>query len=82
MTNHKPIVSGMTVRRMKVERLQRRWTQTQLGARAAVSASDVSRIESGRFVPYPNQARRLARALGLTVDELLEPVAEAERAAS
>ena len=71
----------MSMRRMKAERLRRKWTQTKLGARAEVSASDVSRIESGRFIPYPGQARRLARALGLALDELLEPVTGTEDAA-
>jgi len=58
--------------RIKVERLRRKWTQTQLGARAGLSASDVSKIESGRQRPYPRQTLRLARALKVPAERLLE----------
>jgi len=62
------------VLRIKAERLRRDWSQTILAARADVSASDISRIESGRFLPYPKQAKRIADALDLRVDELLQPI--------
>lgn len=62
------------ISRMKHERLKRRLTQTQLGAAANLSTSDVSRIESLRFKPYPSQALRLARVLKLKPAELLEVV--------
>jgi transcriptional regulator with XRE-family HTH domain len=61
---------------MKAERLRRGLSQTKLAARSRLSASDISRIENGRFRPYPKQAMRLARALGLPVDELLRPAEE------
>jgi transcriptional regulator with XRE-family HTH domain len=60
--------------KMKAERLRRGWTQTDLGARTDLSASDVSRIETGRLQPYPRQAQRIAKALKLAEDELLTPV--------
>jgi len=60
--------------RIKAERRRLGMSQTELGALARLSASDVSRIESGRFRPYPKQATRLADALNLPVDELLRPV--------
>jgi ribosome-binding protein aMBF1 (putative translation factor) len=62
---------------MKIERLKRQWSQTQLAARAALSASDVSKFESGRMVPYPAQAKRLANVLGLSPSELLDDAAGA-----
>jgi transcriptional regulator with XRE-family HTH domain len=67
--------------KMKAERLRRHWSQTQLAARAALSTSDVSKFESGRMNPYPVQARRLAKALGLRPDELLECADEPQHAA-
>lgn len=67
-----------TLKKMRAERLRRGWSQTQLAARADMSSSDVSRFETGRAIPYPVQARRLARALGITPDELLIPVEHAE----
>ena len=61
---------------MKAERLRRRWSQTDLGFRARLSASDVSRIETLRLQPYPLQVKRLARVLDLAADQLLAPVKE------
>jgi ribosome-binding protein aMBF1 (putative translation factor) len=61
--------------RIKAERLRRGWSQQDLGYRARVQATDISRIERGRFIPYDGQAERLARVLGLTRNELLENAA-------
>ncbi len=60
--------------RVKAERLKRGWTQTELAYFARMSSAEVSRIESGRMVPYPGHAKRLARVLGLQSSELLEEV--------
>ena len=62
--------------KIKAERLRRGWNQQTLGYRARTQAADVSRIENGRMVPYPAQAKRLARVLGLIPDELLDEVKE------
>lgn len=62
--------------RIRMERLSRRWNQTALAFRAGMSVPDVSRIETGRMKPYPGQAERLARALDLTPEALLEEVGE------
>jgi transcriptional regulator with XRE-family HTH domain len=59
--------------RIKAERLRRGWSQTVLGARAGLAASDISRIETGRFKPYPLQVARLSRALNVPADRLLDP---------
>ena len=56
--------------KMRLARLEKGWSQQELGFKAKVSASDVSRIETGRMIPYPAQARRLARVLDLDVEEL------------
>jgi len=60
--------------RIKAERLKRGWTQTELAYFARMSSADVSRIESGRMVPYRGHALRLARVLDLQASELLEKV--------
>jgi transcriptional regulator with XRE-family HTH domain len=64
--------------RIKAERLARKWSQTQLAARACLSTSDISRIETGRFRPYPQQTVRIARALKMSPDELLLESVETE----
>jgi ribosome-binding protein aMBF1 (putative translation factor) len=60
--------------RIEVARKQRKWNQTKLAAAAGMSTTDVSKIENGRFIPYPKQAERLARALKIKPEELLEEV--------
>lgn len=60
--------------RIKAERLKRGWTQTELAYFARMSSADVSRIESGRMVPYRGHALRLARVLDLQPAELLVEV--------
>jgi ribosome-binding protein aMBF1 (putative translation factor) len=37
-----------------------------------MSVADVSRIESGRLRPYESQVEKLATALGVTREELLQ----------
>jgi transcriptional regulator with XRE-family HTH domain len=60
--------------KLKAERLKRGWRQEDLGFYARMSGADISRIESGRMLPYPTQIKRLCRVLGLQPDELLESV--------
>jgi ribosome-binding protein aMBF1 (putative translation factor) len=60
--------------RLKVERLKRGWSQQDLAYHARMAVSDVCRIERGWMRPYPRHATRLAAALGLTPDQLLERV--------
>lgn len=67
-----------TVLRIKAERLNRGWTQTDLAYFARMSSAEVSRIESGRMVPYPGHALRLARVLDLQPSELLQEVVPVE----
>ena len=68
------------MRRMKQERLHRGWSQVTLAYKAKVAIADVSRIETGRGQPYPDQAKRLARALGIDPATLLDEVTEAGQA--
>ena len=65
--------------KIRAERLRRNWSQTQLAARANLSSSQVSQIETGRIKPYPRQIHRLARALEIPADELLVSVKYVDR---
>lgn len=57
-----------------LERMRRKrgWTRAELGRRARVDPSWIAKIETGRALPYPGQARRLARALGVTAEVLFD----------
>lgn len=67
--------------KIQAERLRRNWSQLDLGYRAKVQPSEISRIETGQAVPYPKQRARLAKVLKVPPEELLDTV-EPEAAAS
>jgi ribosome-binding protein aMBF1 (putative translation factor) len=67
--------------KIKAARLARGWNQQTVAQRAKMQAAELSRIETGRLIPYPRQAKNLARVLGLRPDELLDQ-AEAQAHAS
>ena len=58
--------------KMKAARLSRGLSLQEVGYRARVQAPHLSQIERRLLQPYPPQAKRLARVLGLEVDELLQ----------
>jgi len=60
-----------TVTRLEQERRRRGWTQQDTAFYARVACADVSRWETGIARPYPSQAARLAKVLGLAPGELL-----------
>jgi putative transcriptional regulator len=55
---------------LKVHRAMRDLTQADLAARAGVTRRSVNAIETGRMVPSVLLGLKLARALGVTIDEL------------
>ena len=59
--------------RLQQERWRRAWTQQDLAFYARVTCADVSRWENGIAKPYPSQAARIAKALGLSPGDLLCP---------
>lgn len=66
---HRPTAVG---RRIREARLDRGWNQSELARRADVTASSLSRIESGDIaVPSSDLLSRVAQALGLPVDNLI-----------
>jgi len=69
-------MSKTTITKLQSERIKRGWSQQQLGVLAGVGASDVSRIETRRMVPYPSQAEKLARVLGIAANDLQSEAAK------
>ena len=49
-------------------RLNRGWTQAELGAQARDNKTTISLIENGRFVPAEHHLQRLAEALRFPLD--------------
>lgn len=58
--------------RLRQERLRLGYSQLDLGYRARIQPSEISRIETGRLRPYPAQLRRLSEALGVDPSVLIE----------
>jgi DNA-binding XRE family transcriptional regulator len=64
--------------RLKDVRLRKALTQQQLAERAGVNRVTIARIELGTDEPFPTTVRRVADALGVEPEELLEPVTGSE----
>ena len=61
-------------KRIRRARQMRGMTQSELADAAGVGANYVPRIERGEMVPSVEAAWRVARALGVSLDELCGPV--------
>jgi len=57
---------------LKVFRARDDLTQADLAERVGVTRKTINTIETGRFVPSTVLALRLARAFGVSVEELFE----------
>ena len=55
---------------LKVHRAMKDLTQAELAGLAGITRASVNAIEGGRMVPSVLLALRLAKALGVTVDDL------------
>ena len=62
--------------RLKDVRQRKALTQQQLADRAGVNRVTIARIETGKDEPFPTTVRKVADALGVEPEELLDPVAE------
>jgi transcriptional regulator with XRE-family HTH domain len=58
--------------KLKALRKERGWTQPDLAKRAGVSAGYIARLETSRHDPKLSTLVKLARALKVSVAELLE----------
>jgi HTH-type transcriptional regulator/antitoxin HipB len=63
---------GTPLPRLKSARKKRGLTQRELAERAGVSPGTVNELETGRRGGYPTSIRRLANALGINVEDLVE----------
>jgi transcriptional regulator with XRE-family HTH domain len=58
--------------RLKAARLRKLLTQAELAARAGMTESTVNRLERGLQAPRISSVRKLAAALGMPADELID----------
>jgi putative transcriptional regulator len=63
---------------IRVQRAMRDLTQADLADRAGITRASVNAIEGGRMVPSIYLALKLARALGISVDELFSLPGDAQ----
>src|SRR5688572_30531381 len=64
--------------RLKDVRQRKALTKQQLADRAGVNRVTIARIEGGKDEPFPTTVRKVADALGVDPEDLLEPAAEAK----
>ncbi len=57
---------------IKVERAKQNMTQADLAIKVGVSRKTINTIETGRFIPTTVTAIRIARAFGVTVEEIFD----------
>ena len=55
---------------IKLERARHNMTQADLAMKVGVSRKTINTIETGRFMPTAITAIKIARAFGLTVEEV------------
>ena len=58
--------------KLKELRKQRGWTQPVLAKKSGLSPGYIARVETGRHDPKLSTLVKLAKALGVTVSELLQ----------
>ena len=62
---------------IELARIQKGWSQKQLEGVVRIHQTFISEIERGVGLPTPEQRERLARALDVPIDVLLETVPKA-----
>jgi transcriptional regulator with XRE-family HTH domain len=58
--------------RLRVARMRRGWTLRELGEACSVSTACLSRIEQGKSMPHPKNARKLCEVLGVDIEYLFD----------
>src|SRR5579884_3572633 len=60
--------------RLKLVRERKALTQQQLAEKAGVNRVTITRLEQGSDQPFPTTVRKLADALGVEPEDLMEPL--------
>ena len=62
--------SDAMARNIKVERVKRGWSQEDLAKASGVGLNSIARYETGNVVPGLDNALKLAKALGCSIDDI------------
>jgi len=62
----------MKLTKFKIMRLQRGFTQWEIGKRLNMRETEISKIENGKLIPSPALAFRIAKVLGTEPEFLFE----------
>lgn len=63
---------------LRVLRAERRWSQAELAERVSVSRQAINAVETGKHDPSLTLAFALAGAFDLRIEEVFDPVGEAD----
>lgn len=70
----KPAAPATIGERIRAARLKAGWTQVELAQASGVGQGPISLLESGKVAdPFVSTLRKLADALGVTMDSLVPP---------
>ena len=58
--------------KIKVYRAMKDWTQEELAQRVGVTRKTINTVENGKFVPSAYLALNIARAFGVSVEEVFQ----------
>ena len=58
--------------KLKVYRAMHDWTQEELARRVDVTRKTINTVENGKYVPSTYLALKIARALGVAVEDLFQ----------
>lgn len=68
----KDVLAWAIAQRLRAARERLDWRQEDLARESGIARANIARLESGRVVPKLPTLERVARALGLRVDDLLK----------
>lgn len=58
--------------KIKVHRAMHDWTQEELAYMVGVTRKTINTVENGRFIPSAYLAIKIARAFGVTVEDVFQ----------
>ena len=58
--------------RIKVYRAMHNWTQEELASEVGVTRKTINTIENGKFIPSAYLAIKIARAFGVSVEDIFQ----------